>query len=44
VNGKVNLVIMDAKDGLPAAFALMGTRAEKKVAMRITGGCKGMDI
>lgn len=41
-NGKVHLVVMDAKDNLPAAFALMGTRAENKVAIRILGGCKGM--
>lgn len=39
---KVHLVIMNATDGLPAAFALMGTRAKKKVAIRISGGCKGM--
>jgi hypothetical protein len=42
-SGKVNLVIMNAKDGLPAAFALMGTLAEKKVAIRLAGGCKGMN-
>lgn len=41
-NKKVNLVVMDATDGLPAAFALMGTRAKKKIALRVTGGCKGM--
>ena len=40
--GKLNLMVMDAKDGLPAAFALMGTRAERKVALRLGGGCKGM--
>ena len=44
VNGKVNLLVMNADDGLPAAFALMGTLAESKVAMRITGGCKGMSV
>lgn len=42
-DGKVNLVIMNADDGLPAAFSLMGTRAEHKVALRIAGGCKGMN-
>ncbi len=43
VNGeKVHLVVMNATDGLPAAFALMGTRARKKVALRFLGGCKGM--
>lgn len=41
--GQVKLVIMNATDGLPAAFALMGTRAERKVALRLAGGCKGMD-
>jgi hypothetical protein len=39
---KIPLVIMNATDGLPAAFALMATRAEKKVAARLLGGCKGM--
>ncbi len=42
VNGRVNLVIMNATDGLPAAFALMGTLARNKIALRVTGGCKGM--
>ena len=37
--GKIPLVIMNAADGLPAAFALMGTRAQRKVAVRISGGC-----
>lgn len=41
--GKVNLIVMNATDGLPAAFALMGTRAEQKVAIRLAGGCKGMN-
>jgi len=41
-NGKTHLLVMNATDGLPAAFALMGTRAADKVAIRITGGCKGM--
>lgn len=41
--GQTTLLVMDAKrDGLPAAFALMGTRASRKVALRISGGCKGM--
>lgn len=40
--GKVTLLIKDAKEGIPAAFALMATRADHKVAIRITGGCKGM--
>lgn len=39
---KIPLVVMNATDGLPAAFALMGTRARDKVAIRIGGGCKGM--
>lgn len=41
-NKKVNLVVMNATDGLPAAFALMGTRAKRKVVIRLAGGCKGM--
>ncbi len=41
-DGKTHLIIMNAEDGLPAAFALMGTRAAKKAAIRVTGGCKGM--
>ena len=41
-DGKVRLVVMNATEGLPAAFALMGTRAAKKVAIRVTGGCKNM--
>jgi hypothetical protein len=40
--GKTRLVIMNASDGLPAAFALMGTRAKEKKAIRLAGGCKGM--
>lgn len=40
--GKVKLLVMDAKDGLPSAFALLGTTAEHKVAIRLAGGCKGM--
>lgn len=42
-NGKTNLLVMDATAGLPAAFALLATTAEKKVAIRLAGGCKGMD-
>jgi hypothetical protein len=41
-SGKVKLLVMDAKDGLPSAFALLGTTAAKKVAVRLAGGCKGM--
>ncbi len=40
---KTNLMIMDVhKDQIPSTFALLGTSAGKKVAIRITGGCKGM--
>jgi len=42
-DGKVHLVVMHANDGLPAAFALMGTRATNRVGLRIGGGCKGMN-
>ena len=41
-NGKVRLLVMNATDGLPSAFALLGTTAEQKVAVRLAGGCKGM--
>jgi hypothetical protein len=41
--GKIPLIIMDAKYGVSAAFALMGTKAKSKVALRIGGGCKGMN-
>lgn len=42
-SGKLNLIVMDGKkDGLPTAFALMGTKAASKVAIRLSGGCKGM--
>jgi len=41
--GKLHLLIMNASDGLPAAFALMGTNARDKIAVRISGGCKGMN-
>jgi len=40
--GKVRLLVMDSTAGLPATFALMGTTALKKVAIRLAGGCKGM--
>ena len=39
---KIHLVVMNATEGLPSAFALLGTRAAKKVAIRLLGGCKGM--
>lgn len=42
-DGRVNLVVMNATDGLPAAFALLGTRVKHKVAIRLAGGCKGMN-
>ncbi len=41
-DGKVRLLVKDAKEGLPASFALMGTLAKHKVALRLGGGCKGM--
>ena len=40
--GKLNLVVMNSTDALPTAFALMGTKAADKVAIRLSGGCKGM--
>ena len=41
-DGRVRLLVKDAKEGLPASFALMGTLAKHKVAVRLGGGCKGM--
>lgn len=43
-DGRVKLLIVDYADGVPAAFALMGTQAWKKVAIRIGGGCKNMTM
>ncbi len=40
---RIPLLVMDAKDGIPAAFALMGTKAKNRVAIRLGGGCKGMN-
>ena len=42
-NGKTVLIIQDKKEQLPATFALMATRAARKVCIRISGGCKGMN-
>ena len=42
-NGRVKFLVMGQSDQLPAAFALIGTQAGTKVAMRIGGGCKGMN-
>jgi hypothetical protein len=42
--GKVFVIVMNATDQLPAAFALLGTRAMHKVAIRVGGGCKGMEL
>ena len=44
VGGKVNLVVMNSNDSIPATFALMATKANAKVAIRISGGCKGMSV
>ena len=41
-DGKVRLLVMNATDGLPSTFALLGTTAAEKVAIRLAGGCKGM--
>jgi len=43
-NEPVKLIVMNADNSLPANFALMGTRAEKKVAIRLAGGCKNMSL
>lgn len=40
--GAAKLLVMDRKEGFPATFALMATTAADKVALRISGGCKGM--
>lgn len=38
----VKLLVMNSKDPLPTAFALMGTTAREKVAVRVMGGCSNM--
>ena len=42
-NGRVNLFVMNHAGHIPVAFALMGTQAADKVAIRISGGCKEMN-
>jgi hypothetical protein len=42
--GVMPVIVQENSMGLSAAFALMGTRAEEKVAIRITGGCSGMSL
>jgi len=41
-DGKTLIVIKHTSDQLPVTFALMATRARNKVAIRLSGGCKGM--
>lgn len=41
--GKTVLIIQDKGAQLPATFALMATRASRKVCVRVSGGCKGMN-
>ena len=40
--GETKVLVMDRKEGFPATFALMATTAPHKVAIRVSGGCKGM--
>ena len=40
--GKTRLLVMDRKEGFPSTFALMATNVANKVAIRLSGGCKGM--
>jgi hypothetical protein len=40
--GKTTVIVMDRKEGFPSTFALMATTAPHKVALRLSGGCKGM--
>jgi len=42
-DGRTVLIIQDKGAQLPATFALMATRAARKVCIRISGGCKGMN-
>jgi hypothetical protein len=42
-DGQTKLLVMDRKEGFPATFALMATTAPHKVAIRLSGGCKGMN-
>lgn len=41
-DGKVHLLIKDVRESIPSSFALMGTRARDRLALRIAGGCSGM--
>ena len=41
-DGKVLLFVADSKGALPANYMLVATKAPKKVALRIAGGCKNM--
>ncbi|HCC23807.1 TPA: hypothetical protein DF272_06565 [Candidatus Falkowbacteria bacterium] len=36
------ILVQDFAQNVPAAFALLGSNARDKVALRITGGCSGM--
>lgn len=38
----IKLLVMNSDDAVPAAFALVGTTANRKVAVRVMGGCKNM--
>ncbi len=40
--GRTLILIKNTSDQLPVTFALMATRAKHKVAIRLSGGCKGM--
>ncbi|HTK04963.1 MAG TPA: hypothetical protein VL500_05225 [Candidatus Eisenbacteria bacterium] len=40
--GQTKVLVMDRKEGFPATFALMATTAAHRVAVRVSGGCKGM--
>lgn len=41
---KTRLLVMDRQEPFPVSFALLATTATDKVAIRIAGGCKGMEL
>ncbi len=42
--GQTKLLVMDRGEALPTGFALMASNVAHKVALRISGGCKGMGL
>jgi hypothetical protein len=40
--GMTKLLVMNRSDAFPVTFGLMATTAKRRVAIRVSGGCKGM--